>query len=380
MIQYSNEGVGPFAASLLGKCHGSVLPKALFFTLPSIGLTILLRFFNDDVADAEWSPETIQNSQLWTALTATLIFLLTFRSNKAYARFWDGTTLLHQMWGEWFDSTSCLVAFTTVSMKTEPKAVNDFRHTLIRLMSLCHCSALDEIGQRSDDEDGYVMLDPAGLDQPSLVYLVRCKDDSHLGFNRVEVIIHMIQTLVVHAQASGVLDIPAPILSRVFQTLSRGQVNLANCKKMVSTLYPFPLAQLTAVLLIVFAILTPFHMSAIIINRYWACTFTAIPVAGLFALNYIARELEMPFGNDPNDLPLEDFQNHMNRSLLMLIRDESDHICTTSDKCLRSYDEIKANMNTDRLYNFVDPHWYHGKRRPSHPGLLLSAEAVVSRV
>lgn len=380
MIQYSNEGAGPFAGSLLGTCHGSVLPKALLFTLPSIALTILLRFFNDEVPEADWSPETIQNGHMWTVLTGTLTFLLSFRSNKAYARFWDGTTLLHQMWGEWFDSTSCLIAFSTVAMKTEPKAVNDFRHTLIRLMSLCHCSALDEIGGRSDAEDGYMMLDPAGLDQPSLVYLVRCKDDSHLGFNRVEVIIHMIQTLVVHAQASGVLDIPAPILSRVFQTLSRGQVNLANCKKMVSTLYPFPLAQLTAYLLIAFAILTPFHMSAVIINRYWACTFTAIPVAGLFALNYIARELEMPFGNDPNDLPLEDFQNHMNRSLLMLIRDESDHICTTSDKCLRSYDEIKANMNTDRLYNFVDPHWYHGKRRLSNHGLSLPGESVVSRV
>eukprot|EP00930_Biecheleria_cincta_P018926 TRINITY_DN14595_c0_g1_i2.p1 TRINITY_DN14595_c0_g1~~TRINITY_DN14595_c0_g1_i2.p1 ORF type:complete len:361 (-),score=43.20 TRINITY_DN14595_c0_g1_i2:187-1269(-) len=360
MIQYSNEGVGPFAASLLGKLNGSVIPKAVFFTLPSVALTILLRFFSDDVPDADWS-------------------------NKAYERFWDGTTLLHQMWGEWFDSTSCLVAFSTVAMKTEPQAVSDFRHTLIRLMSLCHGSALDEIGQRTDDEEGYVLLDPAGLDQASLVYLVRCKDDSRLGFNRVEVIVHMIQTLVVQAQASGVLEIPPPILSRVFQTLSRGQVNLANCKKMVSTLYPFPLAQLTAVLLIVFAVLTPFHMSAVILNRYWACTFTAIPIAGSFALNYIARELEMPFGNDPNDLPLEDFQNHMNRSLLMLIRDESDHICKPSETCLRSYDEIKANMKTDRLYHFVDRQWYHGKRSRSKDGTiplpgLLSGEAVVSRV
>lgn len=380
MIHYSNESVCPFALSVLGIWRGSVVPKALLFALPSVAVAVLLRFINDEVPEAEWSSETIQNGQLWTALTATLSFLINFRSNKAYQRFWDGTTLLHQMWGEWFDSTSCLIAFTSNAMKTDPEGVSDFRHTLIRLMSLCHSSALDEIGQKTDDEEGYKMLDPAGLDQASLVYLVRCKDDKELGFNRVEVIIHMIQTLVVDAHARGVLDIPPPILSRVFQTLSRGQVNLANCKKMVSTLYPFPLAQLTAVLLIMFCMMTPFHMAAVIINRYWACIFTAIPVAGLFAMNYIARELEMPFGNDPNDLPLDEFQDHMNRSLLMLIREESDLVCKPSKKCLRSYDEIKASTSTDRLYHFVDPAWYHGKRRPSKPGVHLSSDTVVSRV
>lgn len=375
MIFYSNEGIGPFAVSLLGVWRGSVVPKAVLFSLPSVAMVFALRFISDNMPEEDWSSETIQNGQLWNALTSTLAFLLTFRCNKAYQRFWDGTTLLHQMWGEWFDASSCLIAFTSKAIKKDPKAVSDFRHTLIRLVSLLHSSALDEIGQKSDDKDKtYSLLDPAGLDQATLEYLVRCKDDKNLGFNRVEVIIHMIQTLVVDAHP-GVLEIPPPILSRVFQTLSRGQVNLANCKKMVTTLYPFPLAQLTAVLLIVLAVLTPFHMAAIIINRYWACIFTGVPVAGLFALNYIARELEMPFGDDPNDLPIDEFQEHMNRSLLMLIREESDHIVKPSTKCMRSYDEVKASTTTDRLYHFVDPQIYHGKRRASTQGMQLTSPA-----
>jgi hypothetical protein len=70
----------------------------------------------------------------------------------------------------------------------------------------------------------------------------------------------------------------------------------------------------------------------------------------MWALNYIARELEMPFGNDPNDLPLDHFHDHMNSSLLMLIREEADivpHIDAT--RCLLDYDSMKDNMSCKRV-------------------------------
>merc|ERR1740115_431608 len=104
----------------------------------------------------------------------------------------------------------------------------------------------------------------------------------------------MIQVLVVNAEDTGILQIPPPILSRVFQTLSRGQVNLANCKKITNTLFPFPFAQLVAVLLISYSILTPILMAALCEEKHWAFIFTLVPISGTFSLNYISRELEMP--------------------------------------------------------------------------------------
>merc|ERR1719272_339048 len=118
----------------------------------------------------------------------------------------------------------------------------------------------------------------------------------------------MIQCLIIENQDHGVLKVPPPILSRVFQTLSRGQVHLANCKKITSTLYPFPYAQLTGWLLAGFSALTPFVMASILDHKHWAFLYTCVPVFGLSALNLVARELEMPFGTDANDLPLELFQ------------------------------------------------------------------------
>merc|ERR1712032_985332 len=51
---------------------------------------------------------------------------------------------------------------------------------------------------------------------------------------------------------------------------------------------------------------------------------TFVPVFAMFSVNLVATELEMPFGDGPNDLPLHHFQDEMNLSLMMLIHDKAD--------------------------------------------------------
>eukprot|EP00931_Biecheleriopsis_adriatica_P008531 TRINITY_DN109696_c0_g1_i1.p1 TRINITY_DN109696_c0_g1~~TRINITY_DN109696_c0_g1_i1.p1 ORF type:complete len:554 (+),score=90.49 TRINITY_DN109696_c0_g1_i1:48-1709(+) len=353
MIYYSNEGFGPFAASLLFKYNGSVIPKAAVCATPFVGLAVVLCYQSPEDLENRFGAASIGSSLLWSAAVSVCSALLVFRTNKAYARFWDGTSLLHQMWGEWFDAVSNLVAFSMPARKLQSRGVDDFRHTLIRLMSLCHASALEEISNLDEGEEGFPRLDIGGLDQSTLVYLDNCKSDPECGFNRVEVILHMIQTMVIDAHAKGILAVPPPILSRVFQTLSRGQVNLTNCKKMTSTLFPFPYAQLSAWLIVAVSLLTPFFMATVCKNMFWAGTFTYLTLFGMFCLNYIARELEMPFGSDANDLPLHDFQDHMNSSLLMLIRHESDLIPHRGSGCNKTFSGIRDNISTQEPSHFI---------------------------
>jgi len=225
---------------------------------------------------------------------------------------------------------------------------------LVRLMSLMHGSALEEIAQSDNDPSGgYDCLDLGGLDITTLKWLKDCKFGED-RFNRVEVLIHMIQNLIVENQDNGVLKIPPPILSRVFQTISRGQVNLANCKKIVYTLFPFPYAQLISWLHIMVCIVTPILMSSLHQNPHWAFVFTVFPIFGVTALNLIAKELEMPFGKDPNDLPLDNFQTHMNESMLMLIRDESDIVPHITRFAAADFQAIKANISKRRPKDFIN--------------------------
>jgi hypothetical protein len=222
-----------------------------------------------------------------------------------------------------------------------------------------HGSALDEISGTDEDPEGYPCLDVGGLDYASLKVLheTNCRNDGmheELKFNRVEVLIHMIQILIVKNQDNGVLKIPPPILSRVFQTISRGQVNLANCRKIKLTLFPYPYAQLIKFLQIVLNTLTPVVMASLLKDEHWAFLFTMIPLFGFEALNQTARELEMPFGTDANDLPLMDFHEHMNEALMMLIRDESDLVPCISDTAAQELSKIRTKISKARPGYFLE--------------------------
>mmetsp|Transcript_79744 Transcript_79744/g.145780 ORF Transcript_79744/g.145780 Transcript_79744/m.145780 type:complete len:309 (-) Transcript_79744:135-1061(-) len=81
-------------------------------------------------------------------------------------------------------------------------------------------------------------------------------------------------------------------------------------------------------------------MSAIIKEKAWAAICTFITVFTFHSLNFIAIELEMPFGDDENDLPLDHFQAEMNRSILLLLHEMSDHLPHTSSKCRREYESL----------------------------------------
>uniref|UniRef100_A0A7S1RDA9 Bestrophin homolog n=1 Tax=Alexandrium catenella TaxID=2925 RepID=A0A7S1RDA9_ALECA len=343
MIVYNED----YLIRLLWRLDGSVGPRALLFAIPAGIFAVILLVCEDHVHNffQETGIDAITGSQSWAAVTGVLTLLLSFRSRQALSRFWEGTGLLHQMRGEWFDSVSCCVTFTRGALESKRQDVMDFRHTIIRLMSLCHGSALEEIADDNGDDINIPTIDIKGLDTTTILHLKECKEKH--DFNRVEVILHLIQTLITKNLDKGVLKIPPPILSRVYQTLSRGFVNLLNAKKITDTRFPFPYAQLISMLLVLHTVLTPVMISELISHKAWAFVFTVVPIFGMFSLNFTASQLENPFGNDDNDLPLEDFQDEMNSSLLMLLHQNSDHIAGISDTAVLDFEELAGSVKDE---------------------------------
>mmetsp|Transcript_3459 Transcript_3459/g.8617 ORF Transcript_3459/g.8617 Transcript_3459/m.8617 type:complete len:534 (+) Transcript_3459:105-1706(+) len=361
MIEYTET----WLVLLCFKLQGSVGIRASTFALPSAMIALLLTQleenfpgFLDDIG-----VEILKNSQLWTASTTVLGILLIFRTNRAMARFWEGTGLLHQMRGEWFDSVSCCVTFTRGALATKNKEVLEFRHTIVRLMSLCHASALEEIAGEHEELE---TIDTYGLNSQTLMHLKDCKDIHK--FNLVEVVLHLIQTLITQGLADDVLKIPPPILSRVYQTLSRGFVNLLNAKKIADTRFPFPYAQLISMMLILNVFMTPCLIVCLTTNPVWAPIFSFVPIFGFASLNFIGVELENPFGDDANDLPLEHFQTEMNKCLLMLLHDGADLVAGTSNlRCRYVFSELRDSMEQLREIR---------SNRPSAKGLKLATESL----
>jgi putative membrane protein len=306
---------------------GSNMPRAMRYTMPSVLLSVAAHYGMEEYGEEiAFYAEKVNAGALWSATVIVLSVLISMRTAKAYDRFWEGITLVQLMRAEWFETASNLIAFSLVAIKGNPenqkvkKEVNTFQFTLVRLMSLMHGKALRSIGGH---EEEFEVLDIQALDHNSLQYLSSRETDSVDPVDPVEVVLHWIQVLVTDAHSASSLPVPPPILTRVYQTLSRGMVNCHNARKLADCPFPFPLSQMVFFLLISQSVVTPIVLALVMRNPIFAAVTTFLPLFGMWSVTFTASELEQPFGNDPNDLPLCAIQRAYNNSLLMLLDKEN---------------------------------------------------------
>merc|ERR1719498_785321 len=95
--------------------------------------------------------------------------------------------------------------------------------------------------------------------------------------------------------------------------------------------------------------MAPGRQGALAPGQVWwvmvlCCIFSTLPMFGLYALNFIAVELEDPFGTDDNDLPLKHFQTEMNKCLMMLLHPNADLMATIGDRCVCDFDKLSREV------------------------------------
>lgn len=318
MIEYENRGVKYFMKVF--KLKGSVFPNAFLIALPCALLTCSLKWLIDKDYLPEWKGQNsiINDNQAFGGFTFLVGFLVVFRTSQAYSRFWDGTTSTHRMRAEWFDACSAIVAFTKYSVAPETDILQ-FQNTLIRLFSMLHAVALADIEDCNPEGKlestmafNFKLIDPASINSESLMKLKECE-------SKVELIYQWIQQLIVENIKNGVLGIPPPILSRSFQEIANGMVAFHEAVKISSIPFPFPYAQTCDLLLMIHWLMMPIVMAQWTAQPVWASVCAFVQVLILWALNFIATEMENPFGDDANDLNLGQMQEEMNEFLLLLL-------------------------------------------------------------
>jgi len=125
--------------------------------------------------------------------------------------------------------------------------------------------------------------------------------------------------LIMNALKSGLLNVPAPILSRVFQQTEKAIVEYNQVLEVMTIPFPYPYAQTCYVLLVLMGVATPFAMCSWTTHPATTGLLTFTGVMCLSSLELIARQLENPFGEDSNDLPIMDFQEAINETLLLML-------------------------------------------------------------
>lgn len=354
MIIYRSEGIHQILN--IFRLKGSIYVAACLAAIPNAIVTGIMRNYlplwamtAEEGGRFAW---VVVNSTLWAGFSSLLGFLVVFRTSQGYARFWSGCTSLHRMKAQWFDACSATVAFGKFA-KQDTETVTQFANLMVRLFSMLYTLALAEI----EDADGnnasarafdYELVGALDLDTKT----IRAVKDSD---SKVELVYQWIQQAIVgnisQMEDPKVLNIPPPILSRVFQQLGGGMAAFHDAVQVSSIPFPFPYAQCCSCLLAIHWLLTPWVVCGWSTAWPIASGFSFLQVFILWALNSIAIEIENPFGTDSNDLDGLALQTQMNRNLEILLEASTQatpYLRTEAEKIKEARELAKRGITTRR--------------------------------
>lgn len=351
MIEYDP---GRWSIAFAFSLRGSVFPKSVLWAAPCSATSIILHHvIHQNPGLGEHVGAGNVGTSVLAGFTFILGFLVVFRSQQAYSRWWEGGTLLQQLRGEWFNAYSSLLAFcNTAPDKTAEVAA--FQHRLARLCSLLYCTAIQQVSTM--EHKNYELIDIKDFDGESMRYMMESPD-------QCEVCLQWIQRLIGDADEKKILKVAPPILSRVYNQLGNGIVVLNNARKITEFPMPFPLAQMVTFMLLFHWAITAIICAASVKQAIWAGLLSFIVSFSFWSINYIAVELEQPFGDDLNDLPLHKMQADLNKSLIALLHpsaqqpptfhfNKEEHTQLARTRLL--FEEIQFRDNSSQLKEAID--------------------------
>jgi len=234
------------------------------------------------------SPLFSMGPQIHTILGAAVSFIMVFRTNTAYSRWWEARLL----WGVINNTTRSVVARAPSILKNEAvftQMTTEFMAFAITLKN--HLRGV----KTSPDELGAML--PYAL----IVTLAESANPP----------LAAIQALAATVRSGIKTESPADAIlaNASFLQLSNSLDALANtvgaCERVKNT--PTPFGYVAALRL--FVLLWLFTMPFTLIGMYsWLAT-PAMTLVGFLFLNLemMAMEIEQPFGDDADDLPLEEY-------------------------------------------------------------------------
>lgn len=101
MIEYYR---GAYGANLLTRWHGSALAKAFIPGLLSVALYFILHYFDSRPYD-DVDQQYLNHPYAIGVLVSSVSFLIIFRANYGYQRYWEACTTVHHLMSKWMDGS-----------------------------------------------------------------------------------------------------------------------------------------------------------------------------------------------------------------------------------------------------------------------------------
>mmetsp|Transcript_69448 Transcript_69448/g.193234 ORF Transcript_69448/g.193234 Transcript_69448/m.193234 type:complete len:539 (+) Transcript_69448:34-1650(+) len=303
---------GRWGLGLAFRLSGSVFPRssvvALIAGIASAGMKTVFRLMGTDLIDTYFG-DVGPMLPLWGGFTFVVGFLLVFRTQTSYARYLDGVASLYDARTVWINAFSNLLSFCSPDPALAGR-VRLFQLRLASFFSLKFCATVAQVAGL--ENVAFETFGAQSIDSASLKFVIHSLDQP-------EVILQWIQRLVVSELRTGVIDIPAPILSRIFQELSNGMIGADRATRITDYPFPFPYAQMCTVMLMVLTFFTAVFSALCSEHEVGAFAICFAACLGFWSINLAAAEIEMPFGDDRNDVDLDKVMAIFNRKLRTLL-------------------------------------------------------------
>jgi len=257
-----------------------VLTMYFFYVAGCVSLSMFVNKDDDDKA------QIILNSNFAAISAPALFFLLVFRTNAAYDRWWEG----RKHWGMIINRTRDFARQAVAYIGDDWHVERMIRYTIA-------FSIATKVHLRTErDMDEMQTLSVLSLDQ-----IVEIQKAKHMPNFVLSVLSDTMQS----ARAAGLLsDIGVLQLDK---TLTQYEDDLGACERIMKTKMPFAYVVHLRAFLILWLVVLPW---CLVYDFEWkaipACLLAAY---ALFGLDSIGVDIENPFGHDFNDLPLDDITN-----------------------------------------------------------------------
>ena len=269
--------------------HGSVAPRIVWRVLFFAGWATAILLCHRFVRPVE-VPSTVH-----TLVGVALGLLLVFRTNASYERFWEG----RRMWGGMVNESRNLARMVGAFLRERPAAAESVilwatAFAYASMHSLNGTKSLGPLKERLPEREVADVL--AAPHVPSAVAL-------------------RVSTRLAEARAAGHLtDHVAVAIDNNVQLLID---YLGSCERIHRTPLPFAYVIHLRRALVLYCLTLPF----VLVDAFgWsAVVYTMMITYVLFGIEEIGVEIEDPFGDDYNDLPLEQICSTIERDLSAVV-------------------------------------------------------------
>lgn len=250
------------------------------------GLTVLLSY---EPSAQKWlSSHILSATALFSAFAFIVGLVVVTRAQQAFERFWTAQIAYFEMASKMHD----VGAFCDAFLGSKDEVTQCLRRMILRWLRLAHELAMEDLqGFEFEPEKRKVVLT---IEEGVLLRRERIRS--------VRVMSWIMKSMVVYRD---LFDTGDAVLSRTFQIITQSNLAFNNARRIAETPFPFPFAQLTVLMVNMWALISPVVWAAFFPSSYVYAPVVAIVCTwSLYAINEGSAALEAPFDDSDNCFPL----------------------------------------------------------------------------